>query len=178
MLANSIKLRSCTKFCLLLCLGVFVLSLRTLWAETLAEIALLNAANAYFGQDIRPSEEKLFRQIANGLPAQFTTGSKRDRTIRADRLAWLFTQDGARYVGSHGVDITGAFVEGEVNLREVNVSFPFTSTGCVFDEQINLRQATLKRLDLKGGASQTSMRRARESIFFSLVLYIVSPYRS
>jgi hypothetical protein len=56
MTPSSFTLKTCR---FILCVAAFVLSLRLAWAETPAEIFLLNAAEAYFGNDVTSSEENL-----------------------------------------------------------------------------------------------------------------------
>ena len=75
MLLNAIEPQSRKKLWLVVGFGIFALSLPTLWADMSAEIALLNAAKAHFEDDIKPSEEKLFRNIANGSTTNFRTDS-------------------------------------------------------------------------------------------------------
>jgi hypothetical protein len=150
------------------CLGLFVLGSGTLRAETPvteapAEAQLLKAAKVYFGNDIKPAEEKLFRQAANGLPADFTTGEtgddspdnaaawKDDRVIRADRLAWLLVNPQASsQVLPPGVFIDGARIDGELDLAATKVPFPIRISHSSFTNSIDLRRASLRILDLEG----------------------------
>jgi hypothetical protein len=151
-----------------LCLGLFVLGSGTLRAQTPvteapAETRLLKAAKVYFGNDIKPAEEKLFRQAANGLPADFTTGNtgddspdnaaawKDDRVIRANRLAWLLVNPQASsQIPPPGVFIDGARIDGEVDLVATKVSFPIRISHSSLTNSIDLRRASLRILDLEG----------------------------
>ena len=149
-------------------MALFVLGPGTLRAQTPAteapaETQLLKAAKVYFGNDIKPSEEKLFRQAANGLPADFTTGQtgddspdnaavwKDDRVIRANRLAWLLVNPQASsQVPPPGVFIDGARIDGELDLVATKVSFPIRISHSSFTNSIDLRRASLRILDLEG----------------------------
>ena len=151
-----------------LCLGLFVLSSRTLLAqapatETPAEVHLLNAAKVYFGNDIKPSEEKLFRKAANGLQADFTTGApdvdspdnaatwKEERVIRANRLIWLLVDSQASsQVPPRGLFINGARIEGKLDLEGAKVSFQISISNSFFTDSIDLRRASLRLLYLGG----------------------------
>ncbi len=151
-----------------LCFGLFIVGSGTVWAqapatETPAEVHLLNAAKVYFGNDIMPSEEKLFRKAANGLLADFATGApgvdspynaaawKDDRVIRATRLAWLLVDSQASsQVPPRGVSINGARIEGKLDLEGVKVPFQISISNSFFTDIIELRRASLRLLYLGG----------------------------
>ena len=151
-----------------LCLSLIVLGSGTLRAQTPAteapaETQLLKAAEVYFGNDIKPAEEKLFRKTANGLQADFTIGNtgddspdnaatwKDDRVIRANRLAWLLINPQASsQVSPRGVFIDGARIDGELDLGATKVSFPIRISHSSFTNSIDLRRGSLRNLDLEG----------------------------
>jgi hypothetical protein len=140
---------------LTLCLGIFLLSSQTLWAETPAEMRLLDAAKAYFHNDIRPSEEKLFRNTANGLDAVILSrlSGKIDETLRADRVGWLCTNAQAiSHVTNRGVVIVEARIQGSLNLSEARIGFPVSATRCAFEDSIDLSHATVLQLELDGSS--------------------------
>jgi hypothetical protein len=155
-----------------LCLGLFVLGSGTLWAQTPAaeapaETQLLKAAKIYFGDDIKPAEEKLFRKTANGLPADFTTGQtgddspdnatawKDNTVIRANRIAWLLVNPQASsQITPLGVLIDGARIDGGLDLAATTVSFPIRISHSSFTNSIDLRRASLRILDLEGSHSK------------------------
>ncbi|MGA8476436.1 MAG: hypothetical protein WB696_00600 [Chthoniobacterales bacterium] len=164
----SIERKKCSKPWKVLCLGLFVLGCGTLRAqtpaaETQAETRLLNAAKVYFGNDIKPSEEKLFRKAANGLEADFTTGTpdddspkntaawKDDRVIRANRLAWLLLDPlASSQVSPRGVLIKGAQIKGKLDLSAAKISFPISIAYSYFTDVTDVRRASLRLLDLEG----------------------------
>lgn len=151
-----------------LCLVLFVLGSGTVRAQTPAaeapaETQLLKAAKVYFGDDIKPAEEKLFRKTANGLPADFTTGQTGDdspdngaawrdnRVIRATRLAWLLVNPQASsQITPLGVLIDGARIDGELDLAATTISFPIRISHSSFSNSIDLRRTSLRILDLEG----------------------------
>ena len=151
-----------------LCLGLFLLGSGTFRAQTpatkaAAETQLLKAAKVYFRNDIKPTEEKLFRKAANGLQADFTTGNpgddppdnatawRDDRVIRANRLAWLLVNPQASsQIPPSGVFIDGARIDGELDLVATKVSFPIRISHSSFTNSIDLRRASLQILDLEG----------------------------
>ena len=76
MRSTSLEQKKCGDPWKVLCLSLIVLGSGTLQAQTPATEAaagteLLKPGKVYFGNDINPAEEKLFRKTANGLQADF-----------------------------------------------------------------------------------------------------------
>ncbi|MBA7605146.1 hypothetical protein ES703_12275 [subsurface metagenome] len=103
---------------------------------------LLEMARQRFGKLI-PAESKLFKEVADGQFADYQVGDKEKddpaqgdkwgklRTLRADRIAWLCSDDHAcRFVGHKGILIIGAKIEGELDLLFARCTFPITFFYC------------------------------------------------
>ncbi len=125
-----------------------------------SEIELLKLARERF-QNLSPTEEKLFRAVAKGEQADFCAASKEgndpnhadkwpaERTLKADRIAWLCTDPSAsRLVTHHGIAVAGARVDGMLNLEWANIAFPLVMQHCAFSEDIILVQAHINGLAL------------------------------
>jgi hypothetical protein len=116
---------------------------------TSAETKLLELAKDRFKGDIRTAEATLFRAVANGDDADCREGTLENRSIRADRLKWLCTDGKASVLVTYrGIQISGAIIEGTVNLEWATITFPLRASGCVFTGTINLRNSRLFTLQL------------------------------
>jgi hypothetical protein len=125
---------------------------------------LLRLAQKQFTNDIAPSEEKLFRAAAKGEVADYQNRNKTvdndptnavawstNRRIRADRLVWLCTDpDASELVSFRGIQITGARIDGTVDLGASNLSFPIKVTQSAFTSDLILICSHLPSLDLSG----------------------------
>jgi hypothetical protein len=137
-----------------------VLAGRSSIAETPVELKLLNLAQMNFKNDVKPAEEILFRNTANGTLADCKQGQDAnpanaatwgdDRIIRADRLLWLCTDRGASaLVTSRGIEIAGARIDGKLDLAWAKIRFPLRTIKCAFTEDIILDRASLRSLLLR-----------------------------
>jgi len=127
-----------------------------------AETELLQLAKERF-TNLSPAEEKLFRAVAKGEQANFSGASDEendpshadkwpaDRALNADRLAWLCTDSAASKLVTHrGITVAGARVNGTLNLKWADITFPLTMLKCAFSGSIVLNNASLRGLDLNG----------------------------
>ncbi len=123
---------------------------------------LLKLARQRFGKLTR-AEEKLFKAVANSQFADYRTGDKKKddpaqgdkwgelRTLRADRIAWLCTDDHAfRFVGHKGIQIIGAKIEGELDLLFTRLAFPITFFSCRVLEPMDFRNGKVGGLFCDG----------------------------
>ena len=123
---------------------------------------LLSLAQQQFGT-LTAAEDKLFRAVARGEPADFRAGSEEEdnplnaqgwpvgRALPADRIAWLCTDPQARALVTYrGVIATGVRVDGDLVLIYAQVPFPLVFRNCAFQSQIALREASLRALSLRG----------------------------
>ncbi len=126
---------------------------------------LLELTEDKFGK-LNEAEEDLFRSVADGKVADRSdkSGKNNDpneaeaeywdpntRVIRADLIAWLCTDRRALELATHrGIQITGARIEGELDLSFAIVPFPLRFRRCSFKRGINLRDAEIRNLDLNG----------------------------
>lgn len=127
-------------------------------------IPLLQLAKHYFSNDILPSESKMIRRVANGESFHFYEGKRianrptnsanwsTDRSIRAETLAWLCTnQDAAKLITSKGIEIEGISVKGDLELGGAKISFPLSIKGCAFPNgAIKLKNSHVESVDFGG----------------------------
>ncbi len=118
------------------------------------------------------ADQRLFTAIAAGRKADYTTEQpsqvdpsgadkwSEKRSIPADRLIWLCTDPKAkREVGSHGIQIEGARIDGagnnaEIDLSDIQVSFPLRLLKCAIVPKLNLEHAQIRELNLTGSHVQ------------------------
>jgi hypothetical protein len=114
--------------------------------ENSSETELLELAKKRFNNDIRPAEDTLFRASSNGRVAYCDNGS-----IRADCLVWLCTdKKAAALVTFRGVRVSGATIEGTVDLEWATISFPLQVVSCKFTDPIILKNSSLFGLSFEG----------------------------
>ncbi len=127
-----------------------------------AEKKLFTLAQEAFSE-LADSEYTLFRAIAKGRPADYRTSSEEhnnldqalnwgvDRTLRADRIRWLCIEPEVwKLCLPRGIDISGAKIEGSLNLSFSEVNVPLCCFQCYFTEVLQLQQTKLRNLDLSG----------------------------
>jgi hypothetical protein len=123
---------------------------------------LLELARDKFGE-LTEAEEKLFEAIEKGEPADYRSAQKqennpakaqkwgKERALGADRVAWLFTSpDGRSRVTHMGVRISGARIDGYLDLQLVSVRFQLFLTTCAIPDGIVLIESEIGRLYLTG----------------------------
>ncbi len=141
---------------------------------------LITLATKKFGQ-LEDVERKLFEAIerqevanfksdedeANQLESAEKWGS--ERTLKADRLVWLLTTpEVSKFLSFRGLRISGAKIEGELNLESATVSVPLIFETCAFTEPLILQKSKLKELQLKGSyvpGIQAKEMRVEGSVF-------------
>jgi sRNA-binding regulator protein Hfq len=123
---------------------------------------LIDLAGEKFG-DLTDAERKMFEAAASGEIADCCGPTKEDndpanavnwpkaRTIRAKCIEWLCTDSEASSLVTHkGVQVEGARIEGELNLRFAVMNFPLVFLKCAFEKEINLQYAQIQALHLGG----------------------------
>ncbi len=128
---------------------------------------LIQLAESQFS-DLSESEKTLFRSSADGKEANYKTGIEEQdnldqaelwdnsRLLRADRIVWLCTDDEAlKLLTNKGLQVSGAKIEGELNLNFAILEIPLTFIKCVFEKPINLKQAKVKALNFQGSHVQS-----------------------
>lgn len=122
---------------------------------------LLELAHRQFGK-LRPAEEKLFRSVALGQPADYTEeGGATDpsraqqwgpqRALKADRIEWLCTEPQATtLVGHRGICVKGLCLEGRLALEFARIDFPLCLQDSSLRDGAVLRAAELRTLRLPG----------------------------
>lgn len=124
--------------------------------------ALLALARGRFGT-LSSADEQLFRAVATGKSADYGIGDEKkdkpansdkwgdDRTLAADRIAWLCTDRHARHLVTHqGIRLRGARIEGELALDNINVGFWLRFMECELLHGMNLRHSCIGGLNLGG----------------------------
>jgi hypothetical protein len=72
-----------------------------------------------------------------------------DQTIRATWIVWLCNDPiASKKIAPNGISITGAKVDGEVDLSWLKMPFPFRADECYFTDRLYLRGASLRSLAL------------------------------
>ena len=109
-------------------------------ADNATSLKVLDLAAARF-HDIWPAERILFETAASGKHPDFTLGEAKDRIIRADRISWVCANpEASAQVTYRGLSITGAAIDGEVDLSWAKVPFPLKMEQCVFKGAVNLKK--------------------------------------
>jgi len=126
-------------------------------ADSTPEPSLLALARKKFGALSR-AEEELFLAAREGRGASvfFTGDDAKDnpanaanwgaeRDVRAKCISWVCTDPRASALVTHrGLELYGMRIEGELDLINAEIKFPFAAWKCVFSERISLRDARLK----------------------------------
>ena len=86
-----------------------------------------------------------------------------ERTLKADRIVWLLTNPEAiKLLSFRGLRISGAKIEGELNLEYATVFVPLIFDACAFTEPLILQKSKLRELQMPGsyvsGIQATEMR--------------------
>lgn len=123
---------------------------------------LLELAEKKFGT-LAEAEEKLFTATAEGKLADYSSGNKEaddpanadnwgnDRTLQADRIAWLCTdREASKLVTYRGIQVKGARLDGELDLLFATIAFPLYFENSAFSEQLDLQRAKAIALYLVG----------------------------
>ncbi|MDY7002196.1 MAG: hypothetical protein SVS15_10505, partial [Thermodesulfobacteriota bacterium] len=133
-------------------------------AETKGEkiSRLLKLAEKEFGT-LSEAEKKFFLAAASGEIADYRAEKEEDndptkakdwgpeRVLNADRIAWLCTDSLASSLVTHkGVWVNGAGIEGHLDLKFAQISFPLFFRGSAFPYGINFQHAELRGLHLPG----------------------------
>jgi hypothetical protein len=133
-------------------------------AGAIAKQTLLELAKSRFGDDISLAEKELFEAAANGRNANCTGLPEKDRMIRGQLFSWVCTDAvAAKEVNYRGVSISGAEINGQVNIGWAKVSFPIQATNCVFKDEIDLIHGHFCFLSLSG--SRTKGLAAHSAVF-------------
>jgi hypothetical protein len=135
---------------------------------TSREDTLLNLAREHFTNDIWIAEETMIRNVANAGFAMFgpadgiSQGTNdfdtahaeswpTNRFIRADRMAWLYTDpEATKLMGFRGIQIANARIIGKLDLAVLRSQFGLIAWQCAFTDQIDLEHAHLQLLYLYG----------------------------
>jgi hypothetical protein len=123
---------------------------------------LLELARKKFApRQLSPAEEKLFRAAEIGEIASAVTGDEKqddpvntadchaDRVVRAECIAWLCTdREASALVTYHGIQIIGMRIDGELDLSDAEIKFPFRILDSTFTGRIVLQDTQLPFLAL------------------------------
>ena len=123
---------------------------------------LLHLAEKMFGV-LKPSDEKFFKNVAEGRPADFSDGvPERDdpakasewesrRVLAADRVVWLCQNSAASSkISGSGIQIVGARIEGDIELQCSATPFPLVFKKCALSGNVNLGGSDIYLLDFSG----------------------------
>jgi hypothetical protein len=131
-------------------------------------------------EDFGKADEILFAAVADGTVADYTEGGDKDkienadgwgkeRIINASRIKWLcHGRSAKKFVTDQGIQVTGAKIEGAVDLSAAEILFPLDFSGCVFNEEINMQLSRIKFLNLAGshtGSINAGEIRTEYSVF-------------
>ena len=109
-------------------------------ALTDAEVKLFTATEA--GEETSLKAQKIGKPEDNN-PAN-AAGWPNNRVIHAECLNWLFTdRKASQLVTYKGITLRGIRVDGDIDLDDAEVKFPFFASNCSFQE-ISLRRAHLR----------------------------------
>ena len=123
---------------------------------------LSDLAIARFG-NLGPNDQKLFAEVASDRGAFFSTTDPsdddpasavswgQDRSIQADRVAWLCTDpDAVKCLTLKGVQIYGARIEGHLNLAQAVIPCRLSLRKCAISSGVSLHNARTQEVDLLG----------------------------
>jgi len=129
-------------------------------AMTEKEIKLLELARHEFGS-LTQTEEILLRLVAISTPMDCSKGRDRslanyqawgeERKIRAALITWICTTPQARsFVSNIGIAITGAYIEGILDLSFIKISFPMFFEYCAIPKGVYLFNSEIHDLSFRG----------------------------
>ena len=101
-------------------------------------------------------EQMLYELAARGEWARYSPGTglavpESKGVLRADRLQALVTAEVQDvHVHWRGVRVRGARITGSLDLRTANVLYPVELVDCLFDEPVNLVEASMRSITLTG----------------------------
>lgn len=107
---------------------------------------------------LRNAEKQLLEKCNLGELASFGTVKPKKSTpgnsVRSEFLRFLLLGgDSTHPIHERGVQLQGAFVEGELDLESANICVPFKATDCVFSEAIVLEDAKFESSVVFDGSS-------------------------
>lgn len=115
------------------------------------------------GFELSDPELKLLRCVAIGEIADFSTGDENQnnpeqaaawdssRCLPAKLIKWLCTnEESVKVLGHRGLEVTGARIDGSLDLSFVRMEFPLVLHRCAFMEAVQLEHAAVRLLDLSG----------------------------
>jgi hypothetical protein len=124
--------------------------------------SLLNLAKKIFGV-LKPVDEKFFKDVADGRPANFSDGvTERDdpakaneweskRVLAADRIVWLCQNSAAlSKISGFGIQIVGARIEGDIKLQCSATHFPLVFKKCALSGNVDLGGSDIYLMDFSG----------------------------
>lgn len=137
---------------------------------------LLKLAEDKFGSELTEAQKKLFIETANGCVADYgdriPTEDEQwdsDHLLEADHIKWLCTDPEAiQYVTYKGVKITGAYIDGVIELNYSRINFPLSIMKCTIPYGIDLIDSCLFNLNLEGtntGRINASGMNVKRSVF-------------
>ena len=122
---------------------------------------LIKMAEKKFGK-LTEADKILFAAVADGHQANYSEGADKDkpedanswpekRTINANRIEWLCRDKQAKeLVADKGIWVTGAKIEGTVDLSFAEVPFPLAFWESAFTEKIDIEHSKIKFLAMDG----------------------------
>ena len=122
---------------------------------------LIKLAEKKFGK-LTEADKILFAAVADGNLANYSEGADKDkpedannwperRIINANRIEWLCRDKQAKeLVTDKGIQVTGAKIEGAVDLIFAEIPFPLAFWECRFNEMINIQHSKIKFLNMIG----------------------------
>lgn len=101
-----------------------------------------------------PSNNPDYSEIGNTAAGVAVWGT--DREVRAEVIRWLsMDQEAKKLIDPRGLQLGGARVSGELDLRYANIPFPIAFTQCRLAAEAHLNGCTVTRLELNGSCTRT-----------------------
>lgn len=107
--------------------------------------------------ELKDAQKDLWAKWIERRPIEKTAQNK----ICARFLRKLFRRtylDWGLIPDDHGIRLSGAWIEGELDLEYCRIDIPFEITQCVFEEEANFNRAHLRNLKLDGSWMQRGFR--------------------
>lgn len=123
------------------------------------------------GFDLSETEKKLLTSVAEGEKADYSSTDEaennpekgdtwdKSRSPNINVIIWLCTdKEAISYLTHRGIRITGAKIDGCLDLNYIDLDIPLVFRSCYFTEGIKLRCAKVKLLDFSGSHIVSSGR--------------------
>lgn len=143
-------------------LGAITLISSAVFAAPSPKITLLESAKTFFSRKLTDAEVTLFTKAESGEESSTWNDDPEQndptnaanwpesRVVHAACLEWLCkNREAASLVSNHGIELLGVRIDGNVDLEDAAITFPFDVINCAFNGDIYLRFARIPYFRVK-----------------------------